>query len=66
LAILSEEEIVVATPFQLPSSAHAVLSWCCIAMARPMIGLAYMMAMIALIVTVDALIFRNHFWERLM
>ena len=33
-----------------------------IAMARPMI----VVAMIALIVTVDALVFRNHFWERLM
>lgn len=33
-----------------------------IAMARPMIAVA----MIATIVTVDALIFRNHFWERLM
>ena len=33
-----------------------------IAMARPMIAVA----MIAIIVTVDALIFRNHFWERLM
>ena len=32
-------------------------------MARPMI---YVAAMIAVIVTVDALIFRNHFWERLM
>jgi len=33
-----------------------------IAIARPMIAVA----MIAVIVTVDALIFRNHFWERLM
>ena len=31
-------------------------------MARPMIAVT----MIAVIVTVDALIFRNHFWERLM
>lgn len=32
-------------------------------MARPMI---YVVAMVAVIVTIDALIFRNHFWERLM
>ena len=31
-------------------------------MARPLIALA----MIAVIVSVDVLIFRNHFWERLM
>ena len=35
-------------------------------MARPMIVVPYVVAMIAVIVTVDALIFRNHFWERLM
>jgi len=35
-------------------------------MARPMIALLYVVVMIATIVTVDALIFRNHFWERLM
>jgi hypothetical protein len=35
-------------------------------MARPMIAVFYVLAMIAVIVTVDALIFRNHFWERLM
>jgi type IV secretory pathway VirB2 component (pilin) len=35
-------------------------------MARPMIAVPYVVAMIAVIVTVDALIFRNHFWERLM
>ncbi len=35
-------------------------------MARPMIAVLYVVAMIALIVSVDALIFRNHFWERLM
>jgi uncharacterized membrane protein len=35
-------------------------------MARPMIAVLYVVAMIAVIVTVDALIFRNHFWERLM
>jgi hypothetical protein len=35
-------------------------------MARPMIALPYVVVMIATIVTVDALIFRNHFWERLM
>ena len=35
-------------------------------MARPMIDVPYVVAMIAVIVTVDVLIFRNHFWERLM
>jgi len=35
-------------------------------MARPMIALPYVLAMIAVIVAVDALIFRNHFWERLL
>ena len=35
-------------------------------MARPMIAVPYVVAMIAIIVTVDSLIFRNHFWERLM
>jgi len=35
-------------------------------MARPMIVVPYGVAMIAVIVTVDVLIFRNHFWERLM
>jgi hypothetical protein len=35
-------------------------------MARPMIAAPYVVAMIAIIVTVDFLIFRNHFWERLM
>ena len=35
-------------------------------MVRPMIALAYVLAMIAAIVTVDVLVFRNHFWERLM
>jgi uncharacterized membrane protein len=35
-------------------------------MARPMIAVLYVVAMIALIVSVDALIFRNQFWERLM
>jgi len=35
-------------------------------MARPMIAVPYLVAMIAVIVTVDALFFRNHFWERLM
>ena len=35
-------------------------------MARPMIAVLYVVAMTAVIVTVDALIFRNHFWERLM
>jgi len=35
-------------------------------MARPMIVLAYVLAMIAVIVAADALFFRNYFWERLM
>ena len=35
-------------------------------MARPMIAVPYVVAMIAVFITVDALIFRNHFWERLM
>jgi uncharacterized membrane protein YkvI len=35
-------------------------------MAKSMIALPYLAAMIALIVTVDVLFFRNHFWERLM
>ncbi|HZQ18317.1 MAG TPA: hypothetical protein VFA90_06320 [Terriglobales bacterium] len=35
-------------------------------MARPTIAVPYLVAMIAVIVTVDTLIFRNHLWERLM
>lgn len=35
-------------------------------MARPTIAVPYLIAMIALIITVDVLIFRNHFWGRLM
>jgi len=35
-------------------------------MTRPMITVSYLVAMIAIIVAVDALIFRNHFGERLM
>jgi hypothetical protein len=35
-------------------------------MAKPAIVLPYVAAMIAVIVTIDVLIFRNHFWERLM
>jgi hypothetical protein len=35
-------------------------------MAKPTIAVFYVMAMIAVIVTVDVLIFRNHLWERLM
>ena len=35
-------------------------------MARPMTAVFYLLAMIAVIVMIDALIFRNHFWERLM
>lgn len=37
-----------------------------VAMTKTMIAVPYVVAMIALIVTVDALIFRNHLWERLM
>jgi len=35
-------------------------------MARAIIDVPYVVAMIAVIVTLDALIFRDHFWERLM
>jgi len=35
-------------------------------MARPMMAVSYVLAMIAIIVSVDILVFRNHFWERLM
>jgi hypothetical protein len=35
-------------------------------MARPMIAVPYVAAMMAVIVVVDVLIFRNHFWGRLM
>jgi len=35
-------------------------------MARAITVVPYVVAMIAVIVTVDALIFRDHFWERLM
>ena len=35
-------------------------------MARPIIAVPYVVAMIALIVAVDALFFRTHLWERLM
>jgi hypothetical protein len=35
-------------------------------MARAIIVVLYVVAMIAVIVTVDVLIFRNHFWGRLM
>lgn len=35
-------------------------------MPRPMIALPSVVVMIAAIVAVDALIFRNYFWERLM
>ena len=44
----------------------ATRSACKIAMARLMIAVPYVVAMMAVMVTVDALIFRNHFWERLM
>lgn len=40
--------------------------WKRLMMARPVIAVPYVIAMIAVIVTVDALIFRNHLWERLM
>jgi hypothetical protein len=36
------------------------------AMTRTMIAVPYVVAMIAIIVTVDVLIFRNHLWGRLM
>lgn len=36
------------------------------AMTRPMIAVPYLVTMIAIIVALDVLIFRNHFWERLM
>lgn len=35
-------------------------------MTRPIIAVPYVVAMIAVIVIVDTLIFRNQFWERLM
>ncbi len=35
-------------------------------MARPIIAVPYVVGMIALIIIVDVLIFRNHFWERLI
>lgn len=35
-------------------------------MTKTMIAVPYVVAMIALIVTVDAFFFRNHLWERLM
>jgi hypothetical protein len=33
---------------------------------KPVIAVLYVIVMIAVIVAVDALIFRNHFWGRLM
>lgn len=35
------------------------------AMAKPMIAVPYVVAMIVVIVAVDVLIFRHYFWERL-
>lgn len=35
-------------------------------MTRPAISVLYGVAMIVVIVAVDALIFRHHFWERLL
>lgn len=35
-------------------------------MARAIVTVPYVVAMIAVIVTLDVLIFRNYFWERLM
>jgi len=35
-------------------------------MIKPMIAVPYLLAMIAVIVIVDVLFFRNHLWERLM
>jgi hypothetical protein len=46
--------------------AGAILSANGHSMARPMIAVTYVVAMIAVIVAVDVLIFRNHPWERLM
>jgi hypothetical protein len=34
--------------------------------ARSVIPVAYVLAMVAAIVCVDVLVFRNYFWERLM
>jgi len=34
-------------------------------MAKPMIAVPYVVAMIVVIVAVDVLIFRHYFWERL-
>jgi hypothetical protein len=49
-----------------PPSAAQIAKSGYIAMTRPMIALPYVIAMIAVIVTVDILIFRNLFWERLI
>lgn len=35
-------------------------------MARPILAVSFLVAMIAVIVAVDVLFFRNHLWERLM
>ena len=35
-------------------------------MSRPMSSVLYLVGMIAVIVAVDVLFFRDHFWERLM
>lgn len=35
-------------------------------MARPTIAVPYVLATIVVIITVDVLIFRHHFWERLV
>lgn len=35
-------------------------------MSRSLIPVAYVIAMIVVIVFVDVLVFRSHFWERLM
>lgn len=34
-------------------------------MARPTIAVPYVLTMVALIIAVDVLFFRNHFWGRL-
>jgi hypothetical protein len=35
-------------------------------MGRPAVGVLYVLAMVAVVVGVDILFFRNHFWGRLI
>ena len=35
-------------------------------MARPAVNVLYVFAMVAVVVGVDVLFFRHHFWQRLM